>query len=106
MRFSADGSGVRISQVADGEIVSWREHRIQAHKVLSRTERDSDAFPLENILHITAGEPVLGEGLGDHNNQEGEVDARVLAPLYSSAERRFRKWENVELRGSSCHASR
>ena len=29
----------------------------------------------------------MGEELGDHDDQEGEVDARVLAPLHSSADR-------------------
>ena len=34
---------------------------------------------------------------GDHDDQKGEVDARVLAPLYSGTDRRFRQWEDVVL---------
>ena len=44
----------------------------------------------------------MGEELGDHEGQEGEFDGRVLAPLYSSAGRRFRKWEDVVLDSFAC----
>ena len=35
--------------------------------------------------------------------QEGELDARVLASLYSSADRRFRKWEDNVLDSFACN---
>ena len=46
------GSRVRTSQVADDEVVSWREH---ANELFSRAERNSDARghwsgPLANSL--------------------------------------------------------
>ena len=47
-------------------------------------------------------DPVLGEEPGDHDH-EGEVDPRVLAPLYSRADRRFRKWEDVVLDSFACN---
>ena len=58
---------------------------------------------MDNNLHITVGEPVLGEEPGEHDGQEGELDARVLAPLYSSADRRFRKCEDVVLESFACN---
>ena len=39
----------------------------------------------------------MAEEHGDHDGQEGELDARVRAPLYSSADRRFQQWEDVVL---------
>ena len=41
--FVSDESRAHISQVADDEIVSWRERRFHAHEVFSRIERKSDA---------------------------------------------------------------
>ena len=35
-------SQVRISQVADGDIVTWRGRRFHAYEVFSRTERNYD----------------------------------------------------------------
>ena len=52
---------------------------------------------LKNRSHPTAGDPELTEEQGDHDGHEGELDGRVLAPLYSNADRRFRKWECVAL---------
>ena len=40
---------------------------------------------------------------GDHNDHDGELDAQVLAPLYSSADRRFRKWEDVVSDSVACN---
>ena len=67
--------------------------------------------PVDNSLHSTAGDSELTEERGDHDGHEGELDARVL--LFSSADRRFREWEDVvlgffrlQLRRSSCHTSR
>ena len=104
----AGGPRARISQVADGEIVSWCERRFHAYEAFSRTERNSDArshwgVPVENILHPTAGDPEVTEEHGDHDNHESELDARVLAPLYSSADRRFRKWEGVVWDSVACN---
>ena len=84
------------------KIVSWRERRFHAYETFSRDKRNPDArgnrsVPFDNNLHITAADPVLGEEPGDHDDQEDEVDARVLAPLYSSADRRLRLWEDVVL---------
>ena len=44
---------------------------------------------LTTMYTSVRGDPVLGEEPGDHDGLEGEVDARVLSPLYSSADRRF-----------------
>ena len=97
----ADGSQVRISNVADEETVPWRERRFHAYEVFSRDERNPDAHshqsvPVDNT-HITAGDPEPGEEPRDHDDQEGEVDVRVLWPLCSRADRRFRKWKDVVL---------
>ena len=72
----ADGSRVRISKVADEEIVSWRERRFHAYEALARDERNSDArshrsVPVDNNLHITLEISVLGE-----------ADAQVRSPPY------------------------
>ena len=37
------------------------------------------------------------EEQGDRDGEEGELDAQVLALLYSSPYRHFRKWEDVVL---------
>ena len=60
-------------------------------------------FSVENSLHNTAGDPELTEEHGDHDCHEGELDARVLAPLYSSADRRFRNWEDVVWGSFACN---
>ena len=70
---------------ADDEIVSWL-------RWFSRCERDSDArghwsVPFENGSQTTAGDSELTEGQGDWDGQEGEL----IAPLCSTAGRRFRK---------------
>ena len=75
--------------------------RVHACELFSRTERNSDArghrsgLVANGLLHLSAGDPELTEEQGDWDGQEGELDARVLAPMYSSADRRFRKWEDV-----------
>ena len=56
----ADGSRVRISQVADEEIVSWHELRFHAYEAFSRSERNADArshqsVPVDNIPHPHCG---------------------------------------------------
>ena len=99
---------VRISQVSDDEIVSWRERRFHAYEVIPRTKRNYDArshlsVPVENSLHSTAGDLELTEEHGDHDGHEGELGARVLAPLYSSTGRRFRKCEDVVLDAFACN---
>ena len=81
----ADGSRVCFSQVADDEIVSWRERPFHASRKFSRAERNSDArghwsIPVENSLHPTAEDAELTEEHGDHDSHEGELDARALAP--------------------------
>ena len=86
-----DGSRIRISQAADDEVVSWR-----ACELFSRSERDSDArgrrsVQIENSLRSIAEDPELTEGQGDRDGQDGDLDARSLAPLYSSPGRRFRE---------------
>ena len=52
---------------------------------LTHTKRSLDSL----------GDPESTEEHGDHDGHEGELDARVLPPLYSSADRRFREWEDV-----------
>ena len=39
----------------------------------------------------------------DQDSPDGELDARELAPLYSSADRRFRNWESVVLDSFACN---
>ena len=46
---------------------------------------------VENSLQPIAEDPELTEGQGDWDGQQGEFDARLLAGLYSSIDRRFRK---------------
>ena len=46
------------------------------------------------MLHPTGGDPELIEEHGDPDGLEGELDARVLAPPYSSADRRFCKCDS------------
>ena len=48
-------------------------------------------MPVESSLQRIAEDPELTEGQGDRDGQEGELGARLLAPLYSSAGRRFRQ---------------
>ena len=91
-----NGSRVLMLQVADDEIVFWREGRVHAHELSSRSERLSvvpghQSVPVGDSSRPTAGDPDLTEDQGDRDGQEGELDARVLALLYSSADRRFRK---------------
>ena len=77
--------------------------------MFSRTERNvADArghrsVPVENSLLLTAGDPELTEEHGDHDGQEGELDAPVFAPSSSSADRRFRKGNDVVLDSVTCN---
>ena len=43
----------------------------------------------------SAEDPELTEEQSDQDGQDGELDARVLPPLYSSADHHFRNWEDV-----------
>ena len=86
----ADGSRVRISQVADDEFVSWRERRFHAYEVFSRTERKSDArgqrsVCVENSVHATAGDTELNEEHEDHDGHEGELGARSAGAMKTPA---------------------
>ena len=61
----ADGSRVRRSEVADEEVVSFRERRFHADEAFSRDERNPDArshrsVSVDNNLHTTAGDPCIG----------------------------------------------
>ena len=58
---------------------------------------------LKSVHTPTAEDPELYEEHGDHDGHEGELDARVLAPLYSSTDRRFRKWEDVVWSTFACN---
>ena len=99
-----DGSRVRISQVTDDGLVSWRERRVHAYELFQRKSdvRGHQSVFVESSSHTTAGDPDLTEEQCDWDGQECELDARVLAPLYSSAGRRFRGWENVALDSFAC----
>ena len=82
--------------------------RFHAYEVFFRTVRVSYArshrsVPVENILHSTAGDPESTEEHGDHDGHEDEHDARVLTLLYTSAGRRFRKWEDVVWDSFTCN---
>ena len=103
-----DGPEFTVHRSRTKKIASWRERQFHACEAFSRTERNYDArsnrsVPVENILHPTAGDPELTEKHGDHDGQEGEHDAEVLAPLFSSADRRFRKWEDVVVDSFACN---
>ena len=93
-----DGSRVRMLQVADDEIVSWRKQHAQAFELLSRVERISavqgQSFlkPVHDPLRETPSRPRNQTG---RDVQVGELDARVLAPSYSSAGRRVPKLVGV-----------
>ena len=50
-----------------------------------------------------AADPELTKDQDDWDGQEGGLDARVLAALYSSADRCFRKWEEVVLDSFACN---
>ena len=74
-----------MSEAADDEIVSWRERRVHACELFCRSERDSYArghrsVPIENSLQQIAEDPEVTEGEDDRHIQEGELDARLLAP--------------------------
>ena len=45
----------------------------------------------------------MTEEHGDHDGHEGELDARVLGPPHSSADRRFREWEDVVWHCFACN---
>ena len=45
----------------------------------------------------------MTEEQGGRDGEEGELDARVFAPLYSSAHRRFQKWEDLVLDSFACN---
>ena len=57
----------------------------------------------ETVYTPTAGDSEGTEEHGDLGGHESELDARVLAPLYSSSDRRFRKWEDVVLDSFACN---
>ena len=45
----------------------------------------------------------MTEEHGDHDGHDGELDARVLAPLCPSAGRRFREWEDAVWDSFACN---
>ena len=82
VHFRGGVSRVRISEVADDEIVSWRERRVLACGLTSRCERNSDvqghqSFTVQNGSQPTAGDPELTKDQGDRDRQKGELAARV-----------------------------
>ena len=104
----ADGSRDRISQVADDEIVSWRERRFHAYEAFSCSERNADARShrsvlVDNNFHSTAGGPELLRNLATMTVRKVSFDARVLAALFSSTGCPFRKWEDVVLDSFACN---
>ena len=80
-------------QVADAEIVSWREPAPLTHtncfsgRVRISAVQGLQPVPVEISLRPTAGDP---ESTKDQSDGDGQ-DLRVFAPLYSSANRRVRK---------------
>ena len=71
----------------------------------SETRSHTPGLADHNRLHPTAGKPDLIDDGADQDGPDGELDARVFAPFYSS-EGRGAGSIRVQLRGSSCHASR
>ena len=72
----------------------------------SVTERDLETRSHQSNLaerdrsHSTAG---FIDRRPDQDSPDGELDARVLAPLFWSADRRFRKWEDVVMDPFACN---
>ena len=54
--------------------------------------------------HSSAGNPSVIDELPEQDSPDGEIDARVLAPLYSSADRRVRTWEDIALDSFACNS--
>ena len=103
-----DGSRVRFQFIADEEMVSLQEWLVHARELLSRTDRGSYprnhwSVPFGDTLQPIAVDPDLTRNQGDWDGQEFEFDARVLAALFSSADRSFRKWEDVVLDSFACN---
>ena len=101
------GSRVRSAHVAD-DVFSWHERRFARYGLFGRTkwgfgDSRSPGLAERDILHFTAGNPDLIDDASVRNGQDGELDARVLAIVYSSADRRFRKWTEVVLHSFVCN---
>ena len=66
----------------------------RAREILSLSERVSvrrhQSVPDEQSSRDIAGDPELTEDQGDRDGQEGKLDVRVVAPLHSNVDRRFR----------------
>ena len=83
-----DGFGLQTMLIG-----SWRELRVHARELSSRSGRISDvqghrAVQAENGSRPIAGDPEVTEDQGGRDGHEGELDARVLAAMYASADRR------------------
>ena len=72
---------------------------------------DRDSYPRKYYWSVPFGDcwqpialdPELTEDQGDWDGQEGGLDARVLAALYSIADRCFREKEDVVLDSFACN---
>ena len=83
-------------------MVSLQERLVPAGELFPRSERGLDgrdywSVLFGNSLQPIAVDPLLTKDQGDWDGQEGELDARVLAPFYSSADGCFRRREGVVL---------
>ena len=110
----ADGSRVRISPVADEEIVSWREHRFHTYEAFSRSKRNADArgqrsLPGESVfLHPAAADP---EWAGNTATMTVRKVSLMLEYLrhrssFPKVGGRDLGFLRLQLPGSSCHSYR
>ena len=89
-------------------MVSLQERPVHARELFPRSERgmygrDYWSVLFGNCLQPIAVDPVLTKDQGDWDGQEGGLDARVLAPFYSSADGCFRRREGVVLVPFACN---
>ena len=106
-----DGSRVPLSHVADDETVSWREPRVRADELFGRTKQSSEArghwsgLAANDLLHSSAGNPDLIEvqgGSGTVRRVRLMLEYSHLG-MCSSADRRFRKLEDVVMDSFGCN---
>ena len=101
-----DHERVRIAHVTDDDI--WHERPVRVYESFGRIERKVETrghpsgLAEQDRLHSVAGHPDLLCERPDQDSSDGDVDARVLAPLYSSADRCCRRWEDVVLNSLTC----
>ena len=88
-------------------MVSLQERPVHARALFSRSERGSYARDHWSVFGVSlqpiAAFPELTKDQGDWDGQEGKLDARVLTPLYSGADRCFREWKDLVRDSFACN---